>query len=225
MYIVMSVIKTYAWMQATADSSTARSSGATDIKISIEVGRFVNKLPNSVIKRWPAIRLAVNRTQSVIGRIMFLANSINTMKFIKAFGVPCGTKWDSIWLVLFIQPLIIKVNQNANDNGRFTAMWEVKEKFCGKRAIIFVIKMVEKIPKIITSVLFSVLFKVNLTSFFKVLVIKLKTFICVGLIHHKGGLIRRAVNRTTNQAKENKVELGSNVENRLLIILLFFLLI
>ena len=38
--------------------------------------------------------LAANRTESVRGRITLLIISINTMKGIRGYGVPMGTKWD-----------------------------------------------------------------------------------------------------------------------------------
>jgi len=50
-------------------------------------------LPRSVISKWPAIMLAANRTDSVIGRIIFLTISIQTINDIRATGVPWGTKW------------------------------------------------------------------------------------------------------------------------------------
>jgi hypothetical protein len=73
--------------------------------------------PNNDIKRWPAIKLAVNRTQSVMGRIKFLTISIITINIIKTVGVPWGSKWDNICLVFFIHPNIIKASQNVKDNG------------------------------------------------------------------------------------------------------------
>lgn len=51
----------------------------------------IMEFPSSVIRRCPAIRLAVNRTHSVRGRIRFLDSSIITMKGMRAVGVPCGS--------------------------------------------------------------------------------------------------------------------------------------
>lgn len=48
--------------------------------------------PRRDISRCPAIMLAVSRTHKVIGRMILLVISINTMKFIKANGVPCGRR-------------------------------------------------------------------------------------------------------------------------------------
>jgi len=51
----------------------------------------IKEFPSSVIRRCPAIRLAVSRTHSVRGRIKFLDSSIITMKGMRAVGVPCGS--------------------------------------------------------------------------------------------------------------------------------------
>lgn len=61
-------------------------------------------LPNKVISRCPATIFAISRTDSVIGRITFLIDSIKTINGIKAEGVLCGTKWANMWLVWANQP-------------------------------------------------------------------------------------------------------------------------
>ena len=46
--------------------------------------------------------LAANRTDKVIGRMIFLVSSINTIKGAKNIGVPCGTRWartDFTWTI------------------------------------------------------------------------------------------------------------------------------
>lgn len=65
-------------------------------------------LPTNVIRRWPAIMFAVNRTAKVRGRIRLLIVSINTINIISGVGVPCGTRWASISMVLLNQPNTIK---------------------------------------------------------------------------------------------------------------------
>lgn len=64
--------------------------------------------PNKVKSRCPAIILADNRIARVPGRIIFLIDSIQTIKGIKIGGVPWGTKWANICWVLFNQPKIMK---------------------------------------------------------------------------------------------------------------------
>lgn len=50
------------------------------------------KLAKRLISRCPATILAVSRIARVIGRIMFLMNSIRTIKFIRGSGVPVGVR-------------------------------------------------------------------------------------------------------------------------------------
>jgi len=66
--------------------------------------------------------LAANRTDSVIGRIIFLIISIHTMNDINATGVPWGTKWASICKVLFIHPN----SMNEIHNGRAKVKVKIK---------------------------------------------------------------------------------------------------
>lgn len=51
--------------------------------------------PNRDKSKCPAIKLAVNRTAKVIGRIDILINSIITIKGINNVGVPIGVRWVS----------------------------------------------------------------------------------------------------------------------------------
>jgi hypothetical protein len=55
-----------------------------DIKVNCELRRD--------IRRWPAVIFAISRTDSVMGRMILLIVSINTMNIIKAKGVPRGTR-------------------------------------------------------------------------------------------------------------------------------------
>ena len=54
--------------------------------------RFRNSLLRRDSKRCPAIILAVNRTERVMGRINILVNSIRTMMGMRKNGVPVGRK-------------------------------------------------------------------------------------------------------------------------------------
>jgi len=62
------------------------------IKI-IKIDGYIEQIKdlNRCIKRCPAVILATNRTDSVIGRIKFLIISIKTIIGIKAVGDPIGT--------------------------------------------------------------------------------------------------------------------------------------
>jgi hypothetical protein len=53
---------------------------------------FVNPNPSSPIKIWPVLRLAVSRTDRVIGRTKFLTNSIKHKKGFRAAGDPIGCR-------------------------------------------------------------------------------------------------------------------------------------
>jgi len=77
---------------------------------------------------------------------------------------------------------------------------------------------------IISSVLFSVLFNVNLTSFLKFLIIAEIVWLVGFLTNHH--FLLRAKGRMVNiiHDMENREVLGSNTENRFVIILLVFLL-
>lgn len=161
-------MNTYAWIQATADSRIVNNKGTGIDKAPIKGDILVNAFPRSDIRRCPAIKLAVNRTHKVMGRIIFLTSSIITINIIRAAGVPCGTRWDSMWFVFFNQPNSIKDNQKISDNGNVTVRWEVGEKICGYKAKKFITKIMENTIIIIVSLPFSFLLSVNLTSFLKV---------------------------------------------------------
>lgn len=69
--------------------------------------------PSKVINKCPAIILADSRIAKVPGRIMFLIVSIRTIKGIRTGGVPWGTRWANIWVVLLIQPNSMNVNHKG----------------------------------------------------------------------------------------------------------------
>ena len=52
--------------------------------------------PKRAINKWPAIKFAVSRTASAIGRMILLVSSIKTINGIRMLGVPEGTKWANI---------------------------------------------------------------------------------------------------------------------------------
>jgi len=75
---------------------------------------------------------------------------------------------------------------------------------------------------IINSVLFSVLFSVNLTSFLKFPIIA-RVVLLIGFLtnHHFFLMVKGKINNNTH-AIESMEELGSNTENKFVIILYFF---
>lgn len=79
-------------MKATAVSRIVKTIGIGMAESAGKILRDLRVFPSRTIKRCPAIMLAVNRTHRVIGRIIFLVISINTINIMRALGVPCGTK-------------------------------------------------------------------------------------------------------------------------------------
>lgn len=210
-------------MQATALSRTVRDTGINIIGIMLCHLKAERALPSSVISKCPAIRFAVNRTHSVIGRITFLTSSIITINIIKALGVPCGTKWLSILFVFWSQPKSINDTQNERETGNVTAKCEVGEKIWGYRAKKFIKRTAVNNSIIILSLLFSFLFNVNLTSFFIVLISFLIIFLQTGEILNKPVSTNTGASNKTAQDKERTEELGSKIENRFVIMLRGFL--
>lgn len=218
---MISVMNTYAWIQATADSKTVKIKGAGMAKGTMMLGRANKEFPSRVISRCPAIRLAVSRTQSVIGRIRFLVNSINTMKDIRAFGVPCGTKCASMWFVFLTHPNKTMASQKVRESGRVVVKWEVAENVCGYRAIKFNVMITRNVVVTRAVTPFSLFFivkEISLNRINKILdfkVLRGKEFF------QWAGLEARAPRGRTSQAQDMKVEAGSNIENRFIIILCF----
>lgn len=179
--------------------------------------------PNKVIRRCPAIKLAVSRTHNVIGRINLLVISMITINLIKTTGVPWGTKWDNMWLRFFNQPNRLTVSHLTNAKGRVKTKWEVKENTCGKRAVKFIKKIKMNKIRIEASSLFFVLFRLKDTSFNKNLENFLILFKCEGVENHKCWGIIKIINKPVNQHKLRDDEEGSKTENRLFIIVFSFL--
>lgn len=69
-------------------------------------------LPDKLIRRWPAIILAVSRTASDPGRIILLIVPMPTIKGISIPGLPAGIKCLNICCVLLIH------SNNIIDNQR-----------------------------------------------------------------------------------------------------------
>lgn len=78
------MLKTYAWINATAISKTSNrinppNNRVIRPKFKLIIGNLIK-----VINKCPATKFAAKRTDRVIGRIKFLINSISTIKGIKA---------------------------------------------------------------------------------------------------------------------------------------------
>ena len=92
-YNELKVIKTYDWIRATAVSKTNNAIKGIKIVSKIDALEPGSLEVTKVISKCPATIFAASRTDSVIGRIIFLTISINTIKGINTIGVPRGTKW------------------------------------------------------------------------------------------------------------------------------------
>jgi len=130
-YSVIRVMNTYAWIPATADSRIVKTIGIS-IDIAVAVAPIsIRAFPNSDINKCPAIMFAVSRTHRVIGRMILLVISIKTMKFIKAIGVPCGSKCVSMCLYFFVHPYELIVNHIKRDMGRVNVKCALMENSWG----------------------------------------------------------------------------------------------
>lgn len=93
------------------------------IKVNKIILIFCPDDPSKDKRRWPATILAVNRIDSVIGRIINLINSINTINGIKIVGVFEGVRWVNIWLVKLIHPNNIILIHKINDMDIQNLIW------------------------------------------------------------------------------------------------------
>jgi hypothetical protein len=86
--------------------------------------------------------LAANRTERVIGRIIFLIISIITIKGIRGAGVPKGTKCAKKFNVLLVMEKIINPNQKGSASERVMAkcLVDVKEYASSPKVFVCAIK-------------------------------------------------------------------------------------
>ena len=97
-YSESSRVNTYAWIIATAISRSInrarmdRVSPASSVEV---VTRLSAAVEIRCIRRCPAVRLAVSRTASAIGRMSRLIVSIKIKIGIRGVGVPSGRRWAS----------------------------------------------------------------------------------------------------------------------------------
>lgn len=115
----------------------------------MEYEEDTNWEPRRVKRRWPAIILAANRTDKVIGRIIFLTISINTINGIRGAGVPKGTRWAKNNRVLLKMLKIINPNQRGKAKDRVIAkcLVEVKEKEIRPKVLLKIINANSEIKR------------------------------------------------------------------------------
>lgn len=86
-----------------------------------------------VIRRCPAVMLAVSRTPSARGRINRLIVSIRIMKGISGVGEPSGRRRARVKDSLFFRPVIMVANHRGRARAMFIDSWEVDVKVYGSR--------------------------------------------------------------------------------------------
>lgn len=164
---------------------------------------------------------AINRTANVPGRIIFLIDSITTIKGIKIEGVPWGTRWANICCIWLIHPNSIKLNQRGRANVKVRVRWLVDVKIYGNSPKKLLNKIIEN-NEINKKVLPWCLFSPNkvLNSLFNVKVILFhKIWYREGINQKVIGIniIPKIVLIQFNEKFIIVVE-GSNTENKLVII-------
>lgn len=137
-------MNTYAWIIDTAVSNINNVINGMMDGIVLLIDDSMKFLRRSII-RCPAVMLAVNRIDNVIGRIIFLIISIKNMKFIKWVGVLRGIVWINIFFVLINQPIIMMDVHMVRASVNEILMCAVDVKINGNRAIMLDIKMNVKI--------------------------------------------------------------------------------
>lgn len=95
--------------------------------INIKLIGFIIKIVDlrRAIRMWPAVKLAASRTERVIGRIIWLTLSINTINCERKIGVDNGTKWLSAWFQLRRILNIKNPSQKGRIRERATDRWAV----------------------------------------------------------------------------------------------------
>jgi len=201
------------------ETANSRIVNITGININKITPLLTNAFPSKDINRCPAIKLAVSRTHKVTGRIILLTSSIKTINIIRTLGVPWGTKWESILLVLLIHPNNIRANQNTKDSGKFKETWEETENTCGYKATTLIIIMNINNDIINKLTPFSFLPRVKETSLEKI-----ETSFLNKSIGEKGinqvfkGKILKKINKTIQEIEKVEID-GSKIEKRFVIIL------
>lgn len=121
--------------------------------------------------------LAVKRMANVIGRIIFLKVSINTIKNINIKGVPRGTKCLNIKFVLLIQPKNISPIHIDKENNKEKGIWLELVKMYGNSPIrLLVIILINKLIKINKLIVLNFQIRISLNSAQSFIKIKNKNF-------------------------------------------------
>lgn len=123
-------------MQATANSRSVSRNNRISVSELMEIWILIRLMVAEltiVIRRWPAVMLAVSRTPSAIGRISRLTVSIKIMNGISGVGEPSGRRWASVIDGLFFKPVMMVASHRGIAIAMFIDSWEVDVKVYGSR--------------------------------------------------------------------------------------------
>lgn len=157
MYILIKIVNTYLWINATAISRNTRIRSTTEIPLSMWI-LFAHR----AIKMWPAVMFADKRTDNVIGRIIWLALSIMTINWERAKGVLSGTRWLRKWFVLYVDLKIIKANQKGKAVHKVNIMWAEKVNTYGINPLILISRIKTNI--LVSMFVFPLLFELFIAA-------------------------------------------------------------
>lgn len=176
--------------------------------------------PNKVRSKCPAIIFAANRMAKVPGRIIFLIVSIHTINGISIGGVPWGTKWANMWMVLLIHPNSINLIHNGRAKASVIAICLVLVKMYGNNP-----------KKLLKTIIENNEININVLPFIFSEFIKTLNSLCkVNVIFNQRTWNREGINQNIVGINNNprnvlnqfndvpKFEAGSKVENRFVII-------
>jgi len=171
------------------------------------------KFLRSSISRCPATILAVNRTDNVIGRIIFLTISITNIKLMRASGVPIGIVWINMCFVIKLQANIIIMNHIENANENEILIWAVGVKMNGNSAMKFKVKMNRKIT-LIRAIVPLGAFSISVFISLLILFITMYFLLIKNLNFNVTVMGRRIVIHAELKIDED----GSKIENKFIII-------
>lgn len=181
--------------------------------------------PSRVRSKWPAIMLAVNRIDRVIGRMINLIDSIKTIKGIKIGGVPWGVKWEKKSLIKYqILNNIIEIHTD-NDNAIENLKCLEAVKIYGNRPIVLLIRINKN--KLINIIIFGKEYlRIILNSFIRNLKIIFHNIINrEGISQYWNGKIR-IIRPILSQFIDSFILVeGSKIENKFIIIFNFIYVI
>lgn len=168
--------------------------------------------------------LAASRTARVPGRITFLIVSINTIKGIRAPGVPWGTRCANMCWVWFNQPYTINAIHKGIESDRVIVKCLVLVKIYGKSPKLLLNTINEnKVTKIIVPPTGEEANKILNSPWRVVNTLDQSIDQREGIIQYKDGINKRPIKVESQLRGRCKIEdMGSKTENKLVIIFNLF---